>query len=168
MYHSPLFWSASSFNIFLWAVVLLCHAACKSFGALFAVRFLLGMCEGAITPGFMIVTSMFYTHAEQTRRVGYWCMFWFPLLIVLSHFFFQFWWTELPLSFWVSLAMASSTLIHPTSCPGNGRSIELCISYSILLIAKAHGHYWYYYIDHLRALLVCTSWCPCRLPTHAV
>jgi len=25
------------------------------------VRFILGMCEGAITPGFMIVTSMFYT-----------------------------------------------------------------------------------------------------------
>ncbi|KAG1754358.1 major facilitator superfamily domain-containing protein [Suillus lakei] len=61
-----------SINIFLWAVVLLCHAACKSFGSLLAVRFLLGMCEGAITPGFMIVTSMFYTHAEQTRRVGYW------------------------------------------------------------------------------------------------
>lgn len=61
-----------SINIFLWAVVLLCHAACKSFGALFALRFLLGMCEGAITPGFMIVTSMFFTHAEQTRRVGYW------------------------------------------------------------------------------------------------
>ncbi|OJA12546.1 hypothetical protein AZE42_08141 [Rhizopogon vesiculosus] len=61
-----------SINIFLWAVVLLCHAACKSFGALFAVRFLLGMCEGAITPGFMIVTSMFYTNAEKTRRVGYW------------------------------------------------------------------------------------------------
>lgn len=29
--------------------------------------------EGAITPGFMIVTSMFYTRAEQTKRVGYWC-----------------------------------------------------------------------------------------------
>lgn len=62
-----------SINIFLWAVVLCCHAACTSFGALFAVRFLLGICEGAITPGFMIVTSMFYTRAEQTRRVGYWC-----------------------------------------------------------------------------------------------
>ena len=32
---------------------------------------------GAITPGFMIVTSMFYTRAEQTKRVGYWCMFLF-------------------------------------------------------------------------------------------
>ncbi|EGN95575.1 hypothetical protein SERLA73DRAFT_186666 [Serpula lacrymans var. lacrymans S7.3] len=61
-----------SINIFLWAVILLCHAACTSFGGLFAVRFLLGVCEGAITPGFMIVTSMFYTREEQTRRVGYW------------------------------------------------------------------------------------------------
>ena len=81
-----------SVNIFVWAVALLCHAACHSFGALFAVRFILGVCEGAITPGFMIVrrpshmsrcaanpswdaqvTSMFYTREEQTRRVGYWC-----------------------------------------------------------------------------------------------
>ncbi|KAF8969716.1 major facilitator superfamily domain-containing protein [Flammula alnicola] len=61
-----------SINIFVWAVALLAHAACKSFGALFAVRFILGMCEGAITPGFMIVTSMFYTRAEQNKRVGYW------------------------------------------------------------------------------------------------
>lgn len=62
-----------SVNIFVWAVALLCHAACKSFGALFAVRFIMGACEGAITPGFMLVTAMFYTRAEQTRRVGYWC-----------------------------------------------------------------------------------------------
>ncbi|KAH7920140.1 MFS general substrate transporter [Leucogyrophana mollusca] len=61
-----------SINIFLWAVVLCCHAACNSFGGLFTVRFFLGIFEGAITPGFMIVTSMFYTREEQTRRVGYW------------------------------------------------------------------------------------------------
>ncbi|KAF8882359.1 major facilitator superfamily domain-containing protein [Mucidula mucida] len=61
-----------SVNIFIWAVALLCHAACSSFGGLFACRFILGVCEGAITPGFMIVTSMFYTHGEQTKRVGYW------------------------------------------------------------------------------------------------
>ncbi|KAF8891290.1 major facilitator superfamily domain-containing protein [Infundibulicybe gibba] len=61
-----------SINIFIWGVALLAHAACKSFGALFAVRFILGICEGAITPGFMIVTSMFYTREEQTKRVGYW------------------------------------------------------------------------------------------------
>ncbi|KAG6860580.1 hypothetical protein C0995_009629 [Termitomyces sp. Mi166 len=61
-----------SINIFVWAVALMAHAACKSFGGLFPVRFILGMCEGAITPGFLIVTSMFYTREEQSKRVGYW------------------------------------------------------------------------------------------------
>ncbi|KAJ7219571.1 major facilitator superfamily domain-containing protein [Mycena pura] len=61
-----------SINIFVWSIALMAHAACKSFGALFAVRFILGICEGAITPGFMIVTAMFYTREEQNKRVGYW------------------------------------------------------------------------------------------------
>ncbi|KAI0063439.1 MFS general substrate transporter [Artomyces pyxidatus] len=61
-----------SINVLVWAIALCCHAACKSFGALFAVRFIMGICEGAITPGFLIVTAMFYTREEQTRRVGYW------------------------------------------------------------------------------------------------
>ena len=62
-----------SINIFVWGVALCSHAACKSFGGLFAVRLILGMCEGSITAGFMIVSSMFYTRTEQTLRVGYWC-----------------------------------------------------------------------------------------------
>jgi ACS family allantoate permease-like MFS transporter len=49
------------------------HAACTSFGGLFAVRFVLGVCEGSITAGFMIVSGMFYTRKEQTYRVGWWC-----------------------------------------------------------------------------------------------
>ncbi|KAG6916612.1 hypothetical protein DXG01_006169, partial [Tephrocybe rancida] len=61
-----------SANIFIWGVALMAHSACKSFGALFAVRFILGVCEGAITPGFLIVMSMFYTREEQSKRVGYW------------------------------------------------------------------------------------------------
>ncbi|KAJ3755154.1 major facilitator superfamily domain-containing protein, partial [Lentinula raphanica] len=70
-------WMRRVINIFIWAIVLLhvsslLHAACHSFGALFAVRLILGICEGAITPGFMIVTSMFYTREEQNKRVGYW------------------------------------------------------------------------------------------------
>lgn len=32
----------------VWAVALLAHAACKSFGALVACRIVLGMCEGAL------------------------------------------------------------------------------------------------------------------------
>ncbi|KAJ7141964.1 major facilitator superfamily domain-containing protein [Mycena crocata] len=61
-----------SINIFIWAAALCSHAACTSFGSLFAVRLILGMCEGSITAGFMIVSSMFYTRTEQTLRVGYW------------------------------------------------------------------------------------------------
>jgi len=56
----------------VWAVALSCHAACKDFGGLFAVRLVLGMCEGSITAGFLLVIAMFYTHKEQTLRVGYW------------------------------------------------------------------------------------------------
>ncbi|KAF8188672.1 MFS general substrate transporter [Pholiota molesta] len=61
-----------SFNIFVWAIALCSHAACKNFAGLFVVRLILGMCEGSITAGFMIVSSMFYTRREQTLRVGYW------------------------------------------------------------------------------------------------
>ena len=62
-----------SFNISIWAVALCAHAACKNFAGLFVVRLILGMCEGSITAGFLIVSSMFYTRKEQTLRVGYWC-----------------------------------------------------------------------------------------------
>ncbi|KAG6334445.1 hypothetical protein ID866_4646 [Astraeus odoratus] len=61
-----------SINIFIWGVALSCHAACKNFTGLFIARFVLGMCEGSITAGFLIVSSMFYTRKEQTLRVGYW------------------------------------------------------------------------------------------------
>ncbi|ETW84170.1 major facilitator superfamily [Heterobasidion irregulare TC 32-1] len=61
-----------SCNIFIWGVALCSHAACKNFAGLFIVRLILGACEGSITAGFMIVSSMFYTRNEQTVRVGYW------------------------------------------------------------------------------------------------
>ncbi|KZT03194.1 MFS general substrate transporter [Laetiporus sulphureus 93-53] len=63
-----------SVNIFVWGTAMCCHAACKDFRGLFACRFVLGLCEGSITAGFMVVTSMFYTRTEQTLRVGYWFM----------------------------------------------------------------------------------------------
>ncbi|KAH9834589.1 MFS general substrate transporter [Rhodofomes roseus] len=64
----------NSINIFIWGAAMACHAACKNFGGLLACRFVLGICEGSVTPGFMVVTSMFYTRKEQTLRVGYWFM----------------------------------------------------------------------------------------------
>ncbi|KAI0261757.1 MFS general substrate transporter [Gloeopeniophorella convolvens] len=64
-----------SFNVFVWGAVLCCHAACKNFAGLFVVRFILGACEGSVTAGFMIISSMFYTRREYTARFGYWfCM----------------------------------------------------------------------------------------------
>lgn len=62
-----------SINILVWSIALLCHAACKNFAGLFAVRAILGACEGSITAGFLIISSMFYTRTEQTLRIGYWC-----------------------------------------------------------------------------------------------
>jgi MFS family permease len=62
----------SSLNAVIWGIALCCHAACTNFAGLFAVRFILGMCEGSTTAGFMIVSSMFYTRREHTARVGYW------------------------------------------------------------------------------------------------
>ncbi|KAJ3820434.1 MFS general substrate transporter [Lentinula raphanica] len=61
-----------SLNIFVWSVALCCHAACRNFGDLLVVRIILGMCEGSITAGFLLVSSMFYTRTEQMLRVGYW------------------------------------------------------------------------------------------------
>ncbi|KAI0066401.1 MFS general substrate transporter [Artomyces pyxidatus] len=61
-----------SLNILVWAIALICHIACTSFRDLFVVRMILGICEGSITAGFMIVSSMFYTRNEQTVRVGIW------------------------------------------------------------------------------------------------
>ena len=43
------------------------------------------MCEGSITAGFMIVSAMFYTRPEQTRRVGYWCKPSSLRAVVFSH-----------------------------------------------------------------------------------
>jgi len=80
----------SSLNIFIWGVALCCHAACKNFAGLFVVRLILGICEGSITAGFLIVSSMFYTRSEQTARVGYWCkdrdQLPFPTLLILQQF----------------------------------------------------------------------------------
>ncbi|KAG2114300.1 uncharacterized protein F5147DRAFT_570447 [Suillus discolor] len=64
-----------SINVFVWAAALACHAACKNFAGLLVVRLLLGVCEGSITAGFLIVSSMSYTRTEHTLRVSYWCKF---------------------------------------------------------------------------------------------
>ncbi|KAI0068622.1 MFS general substrate transporter [Artomyces pyxidatus] len=61
-----------SFNVVVWAIVVCCHAACTNFQGLVVCRLILGLCEGSITAGFLLVSSMFYTRKEQTSRIGYW------------------------------------------------------------------------------------------------
>jgi hypothetical protein len=63
----------SSLNILIWGAAICSHTACKSFAGLLTCCLVLGICEGSILAGFMIVTSMFYTRRELTARVGYWC-----------------------------------------------------------------------------------------------
>lgn len=65
----------SSFNIIMWGLVLCCMAAVTNFAGAVAVRFLLGVFEAAVTPGFVLFTSQWYTKDEQASRTGFWFSF---------------------------------------------------------------------------------------------
>jgi ACS family allantoate permease-like MFS transporter len=65
----------SSFNIIMWGLTLCCMAATKNFAGAVAVRFFLGVFESAVTPGFALFTSQWYTQKEQGTRVGIWFSF---------------------------------------------------------------------------------------------
>ncbi|KIV90724.1 hypothetical protein PV10_05350 [Exophiala mesophila] len=55
-----------------WAVCLACHAATSSFTGLVIVRFFLGVTEASISPGFSLMTGMWYKRREQPLRHGIW------------------------------------------------------------------------------------------------
>lgn len=55
-----------------WAICLACHAATSNFTGLMIVRFFLGATEASISPGFSLITGMFYRRAEQPLRHGIW------------------------------------------------------------------------------------------------
>jgi ACS family allantoate permease-like MFS transporter len=65
----------SSFNIIMWGLTLSCMAAVKNFAGAVAVRFFLGVFEAAVTPGFALFTSQWYTKEEQGARTGIWFSF---------------------------------------------------------------------------------------------
>ncbi|KAE8330585.1 major facilitator superfamily domain-containing protein [Aspergillus sergii] len=56
----------------IWAVILTCHAAASSFAGITTLRVLLGVFESAISPGFTIVVSMWYTPSEHALRSCIW------------------------------------------------------------------------------------------------
>ncbi|OAA36176.1 major facilitator superfamily transporter [Beauveria brongniartii RCEF 3172] len=59
-------------NTAFWGASVAVTAACTSFGGLMVARFLLGVAEATITPGFMFLTSTWYTRDEMPMRVGIW------------------------------------------------------------------------------------------------
>lgn len=65
----------SSFNIIMWGLTLCCMSATKNFAGAVAVRFFLGVFEAAVTPGFALFTSQWYTQDEQSTRIGIWFSF---------------------------------------------------------------------------------------------
>ncbi|KAK3076486.1 hypothetical protein LTS18_012874, partial [Coniosporium uncinatum] len=65
----------SAFNIIMWGVVLSCFAAVENFSGAVAIRFMLGVFEAAVTPGFALFTSQWYTKKEQGTRTGIWFSF---------------------------------------------------------------------------------------------
>ena len=65
----------SAFNIILWGLTLSCTAATKNFAGIASVRLIMGILEAAVTPGFVLFTSQWYTKEEQGLRTGIWFSF---------------------------------------------------------------------------------------------
>ncbi|KAK5172058.1 uncharacterized protein LTR77_003695 [Saxophila tyrrhenica] len=61
-----------SLTIVLWGAMEMCLATPQSAAGLNAVRFLLGLFEGASAPGFVVITSNFYKRKEHPVRVAFW------------------------------------------------------------------------------------------------
>lgn len=49
----------------------MCLAAPKNFAGFAAVRFLLGFTEGAVSPAFVTLTSIWYQKEEHATRTAY-------------------------------------------------------------------------------------------------
>jgi len=65
----------SAFNIIAWGLILACFAGVKNYAGAIVIRFLLGVFEAAVTPGFALFTSQWYTVKEQGSRTSIWFSF---------------------------------------------------------------------------------------------
>ncbi|KAF8076307.1 MFS general substrate transporter [Lyophyllum atratum] len=92
-------------NIVLWGAVLMLHAVGTSFGAFFALRFLLGMLESCVAPTLILIISMFYKKDEQAQRIS-----WFYLMNGLTQIFGGF--VAYGISFYTGTALAPYKIIY--------------------------------------------------------
>ncbi|KAJ9622827.1 hypothetical protein H2204_011436 [Knufia peltigerae] len=58
--------------MFIWGIILLCHAATSSFAGIMVTRTLLGVFESVVSPGFTLITSIWYKPSEHALRHGFW------------------------------------------------------------------------------------------------
>ncbi|CUS25234.1 LAQU0S43e00100g1_1 [Lachancea quebecensis] len=61
-------------NVTLWGAVVCFHAATTTFPGLMAVRVLLGVFEASVAGCLIVITGMWWTKPEQSRRTGLWYM----------------------------------------------------------------------------------------------
>ncbi|KAH8817061.1 major facilitator superfamily domain-containing protein [Xylogone sp. PMI_703] len=59
-------------TVFFWGVCEMCFAATQNFAGIGTARFFLGFCEGAVSPGFVVITSNWYKRREHPIRVAWW------------------------------------------------------------------------------------------------
>ncbi|KAF2090237.1 putative allantoate permease [Saccharata proteae CBS 121410] len=59
-------------TIIIWGGICMCLAAPTSYSGFTAVRFLLGFCEGAVSPSFVTISSIWYRKDEHATRIGCW------------------------------------------------------------------------------------------------
>ncbi|KAI6090978.1 MFS transporter [Hypoxylon rubiginosum] len=64
-----------SVMVLIWGAVLCLTALVHDVAGMMATRFFLGAGEGSITAGFVLITSQWYTIAEQPFRTGIWFTF---------------------------------------------------------------------------------------------
>ncbi|KAJ5611390.1 hypothetical protein N7510_008109 [Penicillium lagena] len=57
---------------FFWGLCEMCFAATKNFAGIATARFFLGFCEGAVSPGFITITSNWYKRTEHPIRIAWW------------------------------------------------------------------------------------------------
>lgn len=54
---------------------MICTPACTNYAGMLVNRFMLGLIESGVSPGFMLCTGMWYTHSEQVLRSSLWYSF---------------------------------------------------------------------------------------------
>ncbi|KAE8309976.1 major facilitator superfamily domain-containing protein [Aspergillus transmontanensis] len=59
-------------TIVVWGGICMCLAAATTFSSFMAVRFCLGLAEGAVSPAFVTLTSLWYRKKEHPMRIGLW------------------------------------------------------------------------------------------------